>query len=1288
MVEKGDRDKDGSNAESEALESDSNEDEWINIRPRKKNTKKGSPPCKDSITVEKVTNRTTKNRTDKESRTIETRKSEVHHEDDESISVRSCETRSTTKDSVTIQDRVSNKTKRKEKTYVTCELCNKDFAKRSDGLPWAHKCSGFGGMTNCSDIIGENGEKSQLAKNRDRARDKSIMRRKSRGLPLKNQQLVHQPDEDDDEEQHSSDVNPPVNAQLYSENKRSRESRRREKTKGIFLKTLKERLAKAAEPELTKGEFTLRMEHALALTPQDARRIHREGESQDKQKRAEAALIEQELREENEVIGRDDINGQISSKSAAEYSSVQDKLKRMDKAMKNGDISKAHSALMDKGIYDVQSESGSALLDSKYPKDINRREQGNLYIDSLENKTQYDQPVCDKLTNFENVQNFLSTRINRKKNGASAAATGLSNDHIKAILRTYPETLTDLTVVCGRIAGGSITAGTASYDLNTGKGTALIKGESDLRPINTQHPFSNLAGSAIVKHNEATIQEQCGKEQLAFLSGSTEINGHLVRAILESNPKFACGTMDVKNAYGSPRHETILRSIQNRAPELTPFSNMQMGQEVREVIFLDPKSGATQVQQVERGVAQGGAASTAQFCLTLNDQVVSHLASGHPHLWIFCISDNISVLGESLDVIDALEHGFKLLKDNMDSDAQIKKSTIYGLGNDYPDEARQRAEELGIKWIESSNGFNCAGTPIGSTEYMIEAANLKADEIIEELDTMKKLAASQHTKSYKNLNQTLFAIMRLCTSAQFTFLARVLPPSVTRHAALRIDTAIVNTVTFCSDIVKYLPPPHTQRLQQTIDQIFQPIRDGGLGFMSVEESCKGAYVGSILLCAGEMSSRFPSLIEWAEEGNLPASLKEFEHIVTELQTQGIKAVEKIDVGAAAMWETSNKKMQAQINRELLNKKKERLLAETMPTGVNREDRFDPEGPAVRIQRLSNLDSHANAWMTGNPSFGLNKMSNDDHSIAIATRLCLPVMGTRSHCACGEKIDSLGLHIHDCPVTTVRVPIRHDLHNSIKSIAKKCLQMGTKGGGYTIEDGEPRVSDFLEPRQQRPRRNGSINSSESFSDIAIQKTSADGEITTILIDATTVAVGADYVQKIVTKDGKTYAPGDAGNIGEDEKKEHYEKLFHLDQHVLHPVQMATFSIETTGAVGTETRKLINELAVSIAKSGGIDGDEEDDGVPLKQAIDLSLRQLKQIISVSLQAWRARTVRKSIKYFTLDSRPNFPYTPGSNCSMTRPDPPAFIGLPANLGRTHAVTPLPARPPPSTNRLLRRS
>ena len=324
-------------------------------------------------------------------------------------------------------------------------------------------------------------------------------------------------------------------------------------------------------------------------------------------------------------------------------------------------------------------------------------------------------------------------------------------------------------------------------------------------------------------------------------------------------------------------------------------------------------------------------------------------------------------------------------------------------------------------------------------------------------------------------------------------------------------------------------------------------------------------------------------------------------------------------------------------------------------------------------------------MTANPSFGLNKLTNDDLSLAVATRLCLPVMSTRSYCVCGEKTDSLGLHCHACSVAPVRVGLRHDLHVAIKNVGRSCLLMGQKGGNYTVEGGEPPVSRYLQPRQQQAKRNGSTKSSESFSDIAIHKTLDDGNVIAILIDATSVAVGAKYVQKIVMKDGKTYAPGDAGHIGEMEKKDHYEKLFFVDQYVLHPVKMATISLETTGAMGAETKELMQELAVFIARSGGIDGEGQGDGVPSKQAIDLSLRQLKQIISVSLQAWRARTVRKSIKYFTLDSRPNFPYTPGSNCSMTRPDPPAFIGLPANLGRTHAVTPLSARPPPG---LLARS
>jgi hypothetical protein len=39
-------------------------------------------------------------------------------------------------------------------------------------------------------------------------------------------------------------------------------------------------------------------------------------------------------------------------------------------------------------------------------------------------------------------------------------------------------------------------------------------------------------------------------------------------------------------------------------------------------------------------------------------------------------------------------------------------------GLNYTREDRERAEELRIEWIDSTGGFVCAGSPIGSESYM------------------------------------------------------------------------------------------------------------------------------------------------------------------------------------------------------------------------------------------------------------------------------------------------------------------------------------------------------------------------------------------------------------------------------------------------------------------------------------------------------------------------------------------------------------------------------------------
>jgi hypothetical protein len=438
-----------------------------------------------------------------------------------------------------------------------------------------------------------------------------------------------------------------------------------------------------------------------------------------------------------------------------------------------------------------------------------------------------------------------------------------------------------------------------------------------------------------------------------------------------------------------------------------------------------------------------------------------------------------------------------------------------------------------------------------------------------------------------------------------------------------------------------------------------------------------------------MSERIDGLKESAAEENFTPSLREFCDIIDSLKFDKIEAVADIDFNADSMWAKSSPKMQGKINGELLKKKQENMIHKHIPRADNPEDRYNPDAMAVRVIRLNNEDSLASAWLTANPAISFNKMGDESFGTSFAIRMCLPVGGSRTHCVCGAEVDKFLMHAHVCPATAVRAAIRSDAHSSAETRTRIILGMGIKGGKQTIAVGKPRVSDFLQARDGQ-------DTGESFSDIAIHSTAPSGRGNTenTLIDVTFTSPLAKYVRDIFDAKETAYAPGDAGIVGEERKAEHYGSRFHTDQCVGGSVQLQTLSFETTGAAGPSTRKYLQQMADNIAMSGAYEegGEEQQPGgtAPAqKLASDLSLRLIKQIYSVSLWNWQARSLRKSIKYYTLDSRPSFPYTPGSNCSLTRTDPPAFIGLPANYRRTYAVIPLPARSPPGlTARSLHRT
>lgn len=1162
-----------------------------------------------------------------------------------------------------------------EKPRCICEGCGRNFKQRLDGKPCAHNC--VNGKKNVSETTDAEGRPSRNTIARDRARNNKNLQRTKMGQPVK---IYESSDEDSDDREllgdlgkrHARTINGRESVEM------SRQRRRRRQTLNEFDAEHRNLVRLAAEEDITKYEFSARVGAILDHTPPDFLSIATTvGNNQAGGKRDTAAGRHQT---EPSMIGRqeemrdnddeyffdiDDLGDEGHQNNGQKLTKEGQILKEIHKHMRNGDMSKARRVIVNGGIFDITTPEGSGLLKSKYPIDEARREQGEQYEGSAENERQKIQSVAsglDRTAARENLTRYIKTR----KRGAARASTGHCHDHYRSMIERDPSATDDLVAICDKIAGGSMIDGEASAKLVRGKGTPLSKGGGvDVRPTSTLHPILNYTGMLLIKMTHERIREVCGSEQLAMERSGVEKQGHAIRAMLEQDHEIVTGVCDVWNAYNAPTQTIAAETVRENVVELAELTDLLMSRTPTEVVFTDRKTGQVHVTQMLRGMTQGGTNSTATFCVVLAVKVTSVLKVEFEDLSILCISDNITFSGRPMRVVQCFERCVLLLKDGMGCVASMPKSTIYGLGRHYPEDARQRARELGIKWIDSDQGFVSAGVPIGSHAFMEETVEKTADRVIAELAAIQAIALSPLSSHYNTL-QTMSAMIRMCSTSQMMFLLRVVPPEMTYRSSRRVDIAVVNTISNITDSLRFMAPEHTDRLTDQLQTLFSPASLGGMGYMSAVDSREGAYVASVLACAKFIADTVPVIRDLATSKQLTGSLDTFAALIVQMQENGCKSLENIDPYGSNMWGVDMLGMQKKINGDKLRAAADQLMA-GIPAGGRdpRTGDIDHEGTAQRVRMLNNQNKIASAWRTANAGYRENFMTNAEYSMAFALCMGLPVAGSRISCVCGACMDSLCEHALVCPATKVRAKLRNNLHSSYVRESRKVAILGGKGGDYTVETGSPAVGRFLQAKDGR-------DTTKLFSDIATLKNGGAGHV--ILADITTTHPSADYVTEDFRKRGVPYRPGMAAEIGVTRKAAHYSEHFHTDQRVVaETVEMVTLSFETSGAVDSKTEQWIRERAADIARGRSGMGPHD---TPQSEDTALALRQIYQRYSVSLHAWKARAVAYTVKHFSLDSRPVYPYVPGSNCSLIQPEPPAFIGLLTNRGRRYVLTPLPAR------------
>ena len=995
-------------------------------------------------------------------------------------------------------------------------------------------------------------------------------------------------------------------------------------------------LIQHAVASTTRGEFDDRLESVLQHAPPGSTVLPHTDNTHDI---AVGSDTDVDDATSTEAADTDDIVG--TSQSAVHRPDR--RLKHMDRHIQHGDFNKARQALVGAAVANVGTASVRERLRSKYPSSEHPRLLPD--DDLLAHRSQ----AVDHVTMCINDPDSLLAHIMAKKRGASMSTCGHSNDHYQDILRQDPSHILLILQLCNLIAIGTLTDGPARMLLLNGKGTALVKNITDVRPIVTVHPLLHYTGHAIATEYSSRIRTICGPEQFMGLPAGCEIVAHYIRSQLESNPLLVIAKVDVKNAFNEIDPAAILSVISEHLPEVLPYADLLLAQSSMQVTFHDPRGGHTSVHKMEKGVPQGGSTSGALFNMGQSTSI-RRAAQLHPAVSILLIADDTHVLGTPEEVIAAImtirelyaEIGLSLAA------TTASKNVIYGLGRHYTPAQYHLAQESDLHWIPRTSGLQIGGTPVGSFEYMVDSVNRTVDGIIDELQQFERYLYGANGLLRARV-QTIFAMVRQCSTQQLTHLLRTCPPATTLHAARRLDTAVANTIFRITDSNQYLPPEHSVPMQAVLNRFHLPIRLGGDGFSNTEEIREAAYVASLLQCAPAMYQF--GISSGATMGGANG-IQEFDPAVASLRMKGVRCLNSIT--SDTIWTSPPQlRMQKLITSQLQARRRDAVQL-SLPTGLPRngpavQQPLNPNTTAIRRQGITNLTCRdSSQWLTANPAFIFNKMSDAAFKTCYHLRHMFPVLGSRQFCICGAVTDCFGDHALVCPQITVRNQTRNTAHSDVSRGLRNALQPRSVDSGYCIVQGEPHMEDYV-PRLH-PVVPQDAHPPNQRADIALISTSLPNPGAVTLIDVTLAAHNRQH-------GGPEFSVGAAAILRAREKHDMYNRTYDFSSDA---VQLKVFAVETSGALHREGRQFLREHVTAT--------------YPHNPGLQFS--NIIKTLSVAVQTARAKCVIIAKDRLTLDTAPLVPFINGP---LPVP-PPVSIDLPFVHVRYDALTPPPLRPAPT--------
>jgi hypothetical protein len=346
---------------------------------------------------------------------------------------------------------------------------------------------------------------------------------------------------------------------------------------------------------------------------------------------------------------------------------------------------------------------------------------------------------------------------------------------------------------------------------------------------------TSLAYAALVRQFRGEITQHLSDSDVGFGTADAAaaailtLQSRIQRASAQNKQSIVL-KLDITNAYGTTRRNRVLQLLIKKLPILVRPFLVAYKHATRLKI-----RGREHCINVMEGLLQGDPAAPA-FAQLLYADCCERVRNEVPNLeLLISYFDDMCLCGSPESVREALNRLAPILEDvglkiNLAKCVAYSSSALRPVDQDW-------LEQIGIE--ARRDGIEFLGSPIGGDEFISEFLHKKANMVVDITQRIREVHQMSRIETRWAAPQGLYALTQLSLNQLLRHLTRTVDPRHIRDHLRRVDTAMLKLQGRLFDM-REAEFTTWRNLRITL-----PYRFGGMGLISLADTCQAAYLGAV-----------------------------------------------------------------------------------------------------------------------------------------------------------------------------------------------------------------------------------------------------------------------------------------------------------------------------------------------------------------------------------------------------------------------------------------------------------